>query len=74
MVAAATAIVRTVFLVVYKIQKPLLSHAHVSHKGKSGYNRHRGQEEGQRKRLQTVCGQAGDRRGEGNHPWRGQRV
>lgn len=52
-VVAATAVVRTVFLVVYQIQKPLLSHAHVSHKGQSGYSRHRGQEEGQRKRVQT---------------------
>lgn len=52
-VVAAVAIVRTIFLVVYQIQKPLLSHAHISHKGQSGDSRHRGQEEGQRKRLQT---------------------
>lgn len=50
MAVVANAIASRVLFEVYKTQKPLLSHAPISHKGKSGYIM--GKHEGQRKRLQ----------------------
>lgn len=60
-----------VFLEVYEMQKPLLSHTSISHEGRSGYSIHHGQDDEQRNRLPT-CGLWlvwGQMEGEGGHPW-----
>lgn len=57
MEVVANALARRVFFGVYKTQKPLMSHAPISHEDKSGHNIHNEQVGGgQRKRLQMLSG------------------